>query len=358
VPSCFSIQFNSEKIETIRDLSWVALLLRQFVNVLSFLQVDDREDYIRHLPAIAHDSYAVVTDVLQEDTLAGFDRVFFAIAESTEFCHKTIRPLVFMSSLADWVYVIAVTAAAKNLPVRAGVIKTLSEEHKDLNSSSLHSSRIFLLSPANLGGVRAGYVMAENAESDLSGRLRREGVTLGEVFSFISGLYFRGKLAYARAFSSPPSGVCGCYVITAGGGLVPPETVVNLNLLREFAVNAIDPCNEHYRAPLDRDCGSLSETLGNSCEIVLLGSIATPKYVEPLLQIFRERLVFPMDFVGRGDMSRGGLMLRCVEAGRELDYTPILTATRRGSRPPKLSPLVVNPRKLRQDSKNGVTDRP
>lgn len=117
--------------------------------------------------------------------------------------------------------------------------------------------------------------MAENAESDLSRRLRRDGVTLGEVFSFISGLYFRGKLAYARAFSSPPSGVCGCYVITAGGGLVPPETVVNLNRLREFAVNAIDPCNERYRAPLDRDCSSLSETAGNSCEIVLLGSIAT-----------------------------------------------------------------------------------
>jgi len=225
------------------------------------------------------------------------------------------------------------------------MVKTLLEEHKDLDSSSRQNSRIFLLSPANLGGVRAGYVMAENAESDLARRLRGEGRTLGEVFSFISGLYFRGKLEYARAFSSPPSGVCGCYVITAGGGLVPPETVVNLNRLREFAVNAIDPCNERYRAPLDRDCVSLSEILGNSYEIVLLGSIATPKYVEPLLQIFRERLVFPMDFVGRGDMSRGGLMLRSVEAGRELDYTPILTATRRGSRPPKLTPFVVNPRK-------------
>jgi hypothetical protein len=200
--------------------------------------------------------------------------------------------------------------------------------------------------------------MAENAESDLSRRLRREGVTLGEVFNFISGLYFRGKLAYAQAFSSPPGGVCGCYVITAGGGLLPPETVVTLDRLREFAANGIDSCNERYRAPLDRDCISLSEALGNSCEIVLLGSIATPKYVEPLLQIFRERLLFPVDFVGRGDMSRGGLMLRCVEAGKELVYTSILTATRQGSRPPKLSPLVVNRRKLRQDSKNGVTEIP
>jgi len=224
-----------------------------------------------------------------------------------------------------------------------------------LDSSSRHSSRIFLLSPANLGGVRAGYVLAENAGSDLSRRLRREGVTLGEVFSFISGLYFRGKLAYARAFSTPPGGVCGCYVITAGGGLVPPETMVTLDRLREFAANGIDPCNERYRAPLDRDCISLSESLGNSCEIVLLGSIATPKYVEPLLQIFRERLVFPVDFVGRGDMSRGGLMLRCVEAGTELVYTPILAATRRGARPPKLSPLAL-PRELRQGSKNRFSE--
>ena len=193
--------------------------------------------------------------------------------------------------------------------------------------------------------------MAVNAGSDLSRRLRGEGAALGEVFSFISGLYFRGKLAYAQAFSSPPSGVCGCYVITAGGGLLPPDTVVTLNRLREFAVNAIDPCNENYRTPLNRDCGSLSATAGNSCEIVLLGSIATPKYVEPLLQIFGKRLVFPMDFVGRGDMSRGGLMLRCVDAGSELAYTPILTATRRGSRPPKLAPLVVRP-KLGQGSKN------
>ena len=224
-----------------------------------------------------------------------------------------------------------------------------------MESSLRRINRIFLLSPANLAGVRAGYVMAENAGSDLSRRLRDQGATLAEVFSFISGLYFRGKLAYAQAFCSPPSGLCGCHVITAGGGLLPPETVVTLDRLREFAANEIDPCNQQYRAPLDRDCISLSEAAGNSCDIVLLGSIATPKYVEPLLQIFRERLVFPMDFVGRGDMSRGGLMLRCVEAGKELVYTPIFAATRQGTRPPKLSPLAT-PRKLQQGSKDGSSE--
>jgi hypothetical protein len=77
------------------------------------------------------------------------------------------------------------------------------------------------------------------------------------------------------------------------------------------------------------------------CEIVLLGSIATPKYVDPLLQIFQDRLLFPMEFVGRGDMSRGGLMLRSVEAGKELLYAAILNATRHGPKPPKLVPSVV-----------------
>ena len=184
--------------------------------------------------------------------------------------------------------------------------------------------------------------MAGDATFDLARRLRAEGVPLGELFSFISGLYFRGKLAYSRAFCSPPSGLSGSFVITAGGGLLPPETVMTLDRLREFAANAIDVDNERYRAPLDRDCRSLAEMMGNSCEMVLLGSIATPKYVEPLLQIFGEQLVFPMDFVGRGDMSRGGVMLRCVEAGTELEYSPIVNAIRRGSRPPRLSPMSVS----------------
>ena len=70
--------------------------------------------------------------------------------------------------------------------------------------------------------------------------------------------------------------------------------------------------------------------------IVLLGSIATPKYVDPLLEIFGERLLFPAEFAGRGDMSRGGLMLRCVSAGVQLTYVPLASATRHGPKPPKI----------------------
>jgi hypothetical protein len=157
-------------------------------------------------------------------------------------------------------------------------------------------------------------------------------VSLGELFSFISGLYFRGKLAYARAFSVPPAGMSGSFVITANSGLLPPETIVTLDRMREIAANDIDPGDARYRRPLDRDCQFLSKKLGSSYEVVLLGSVATPKYAEPLLQIFGERLLFPAEFVGRGDMSRGGLMLRCVEANEELVYTPVLNAVRRGGR--------------------------
>jgi len=197
-----------------------------------------------------------------------------------------------------------------------------------------------MLSPANLAGIRAGYVLNPNAEFELACRLRHDGVSLGELFSFVSGLYFRGKLTYARAFAIPPPGVAGAFVITSCAGLLRPDTFVTITQLREWAASAIDIGTPQYRAALDRDCRLLLENLGDSCEVVLLGSIATPKYVEPLLEIFRERLLFPTEFVGRGDMSRGGLMLRSAEARQELTYAPVLNAIRHGKRPPKLKPCA------------------
>jgi hypothetical protein len=201
-------------------------------------------------------------------------------------------------------------------------------------------NRIFLLSPANLAGIRARYVLDVSAESELACRLRRDGLPLGDLFTFLSSLYFRGKLAYAKAFSAPPHGLCGSYVITATEGLLDPEAVVNLEQVRAMAAAKIDAGESRYRVPFERGCQLLREKIEDSCDIVLLGSIATAKYVEPLLQVFAERLLFPVEFVGRGDMSRGGLMLRAVEARTELVYAPVLNATRRGARPPKLSPLA------------------
>lgn len=179
-------------------------------------------------------------------------------------------------------------------------------------------------------------LLNDRAGFDLAVRLREEGAPLGEVYSFLSGLYFRGKLGYARTFASPPAGVPGSVVITPGRGLVPPETRVTIDDLRQMAGVRIDVDDPQYRSPLVDDARRLDQAAGPSCQYVLLGSLATPKYVEPLLEIFGERLLFPAEFVGRGDMSRGGLMLRCAHNGQELTYAPAHCTVRHGARPPKL----------------------
>ena len=207
----------------------------------------------------------------------------------------------------------------------------------DAQPRSIH--RIFLLSPANAAGVRARLILNENANFPLALRLRDGGLSPGESFSFISGLYFRGKLAYARAFAQPPSHAPGALVITACGGLLPAETLVTREDLRRISSASVSLSDARYRIPLERDARLLADEIGAACEVILLGSVATPKYVDPLLKIFGERLLFPAEFAGRGDMSRGGLMLRCVHSGVQLDYVPVATADRHGARPPKLAPL-------------------
>ncbi len=179
-------------------------------------------------------------------------------------------------------------------------------------------------------------VLNDRAQFDLAVKLRREGAPLGEVYAFVSGLYFRGKLAYAQAFAAPPPGIPASLVITPGKGLVPPETPVTVENLREIAAVPIDLDDPRYLAPLERDARLVDEAAGPECLYILLGSLATPKYMAPLLKVFGERLLFPSEFVGRGDMSRGGLMLRCARLGLELNYAPAHSTTPHGARPPKL----------------------
>ncbi len=205
-------------------------------------------------------------------------------------------------------------------------------------------SRIFLLSPANCSGRRASQALAPEARFDIAERLRSpEGVPLGDLFAFISGLYFRGKLSYARRFAAVPAGVpasvgSGVHVITPNSGLLGPDTPVTAEVVRAFASSSIDTDNAAYRRPLEHSARLLHEAVGE-VPVILLGSIASPKYVDVLLGIFGERLCFPADFVGRGDMSRGGLLLRHVAVGIELEYVPVAGAVRKGTRPPKLTPL-------------------
>ena len=195
-----------------------------------------------------------------------------------------------------------------------------------------------MLSPANSGGIRARMLFSPNAQFDLAQRLRNSSVPLGEVFSFISGLYFRGKLAYAERFKNPPPEVAGVHIITATSGLLLPEEPMTMATLNSISASNVHPENPEYRRPLDRDASRLRELLDPFTQVVLLGSIATEKYAQPLLEVFGERLLFPRDFVGRGDMSRGGLLLRCCSAGSPLEYVPVLGTTRRGRRSPKLTP--------------------
>jgi hypothetical protein len=196
--------------------------------------------------------------------------------------------------------------------------------------------KIFLLSPAHAGGERARMILNERAEFDLAVGLRLGTSTIGELFAFVSGLYFRGKIAYATAFADPPGRLPPALVITPNRGLLPPDTPITLDEFRAMAEVPVDIAESRYREPLVRDARIIAGDAGPNCAFVLLGSVATPKYVQPFLNAFGERLVFPKDFAGRGDMSRGGLMLRCADSGAELEYVPVGGGTLHGPRPPKL----------------------
>lgn len=163
---------------------------------------------------------------------------------------------------------------------------------------------------------------------------------LGEAFAFLSGLYFRGKLTYALAFARPPAGVPACWVITPNLGLVPADAPTSVAQLVAFGAVPVDPNDPRYCEPLVRSTRKLAETLPAQCEVIFLGSVSTRRYTGPLLTVLGERLRFPIEFIGRGDMSRAGLLLRCAADGQELAYGAIPNGVVRGARPPKLPPRV------------------
>ena len=199
---------------------------------------------------------------------------------------------------------------------------------------NVEQNRIFLLSPASSGGKRAALLLNDRATFDIATRVRSdEGAPLGDVFSFLSGLYFRGKLTYAQAFASPPpSETSGVHLITATDGLWSPTTRVTLSDLERFATVPIDAKEPRYRLPLERDAERLAERVGEGCDVVLLGSIATRKYLDVLEPIFGDRLLFPMEFIGHGDMARGAMLLKRAASGAELTYWPVSKARNQNSR--------------------------
>lgn len=209
------------------------------------------------------------------------------------------------------------------------------------------TSRVFLLSPANCRGRRAQLLLGSDAHVLARQLTSAEGAPLGEVFSFISSLYFRGKLAYAQAF-----GAGRVYVISPDRGLLAPQARVTREVLGEFAAVPIDAGEPRYREPLVRDLARVARD--HPGPVILLGSIASHKYVAPMIELLGPRLLFPSAFVGRGDMSRGGVLLRAARAGVELEYEAVAGATLRGKRPPRLEP---EPREAPKRGERGATGR-
>ncbi len=193
-------------------------------------------------------------------------------------------------------------------------------------------STLFLLSPANLGGLRAKQLMSVRATFAAAMRYRSdEGVPIADAFAFMSALYFRGKIAYARRFAvpSPTVGGDGIFVITSGYGLVPPDWCITPERMKKMQKTDIDVSARNYVRPLRDHAELISRALGDDDQVVLLGSVATGKYVDVLLPIFRERLRFPSAFAGLGDMARGGLMLRAAREGKELAYVTLDASRKR-----------------------------
>src|SRR2546426_12285727 len=172
-------------------------------------------------------------------------------------------------------------------------------------------------------------MLLRSQTSPLTARLANGGAPLGEVFTFMSSLYFRGKLAYASRFGR-------ALVIAPGRGLLPADVLIRVEDLQQMATVPVDESEPAFRGPLVRDATALHRGIGPDDRVVLLGSVATDKYVGPLLDVFGERLLFPATFAGRGDMSRGRLLLRCAQTGPPLGNVPARGPVPHGPKPPEL----------------------
>ena len=188
------------------------------------------------------------------------------------------------------------------------------------------STKLFLLSPANLSGIHAKQLASPRATFKTALRFQSpDGVPIADAFEFMSSLYFRGKIAYARRFAvpSPIVGGDGIFVITSGFGLVAPNWAFTEERMKRMQKIDVDVSTRNYTRPLKEHAQLLARVLDDDAQVVLLGSVATGKYVDVLLPILGNHLRFPTLFAGLGDMSRGGLMLRAAREGRELQYTTL-----------------------------------
>jgi hypothetical protein len=191
--------------------------------------------------------------------------------------------------------------------------------------------KVFLISPATAHGPRAMSLRRESSNVVLARRLREEGVPLGDVFSFLSGLYFRGKLEYARTFAhAPDEQTAGVHIITMTDGLVSPDAPISAQDLERYAL-----CRDGAAAAistLESTALTLSQRIGSDADVVLLGSVGTGKYTDLLAPIFGERLLFPREVLHIGQLARGALFLRRARERDELEYVPVAEIVRAGRR--------------------------
>lgn len=181
---------------------------------------------------------------------------------------------------------------------------------------------IFLLSPANLTGVRAQQLRSPRSAFAAAAAYRSPGgVAVADAFTYMSALYFRGKAAYARKFAASDGQRPLAFVIAPGFGLVPLDWRLDAVRMRRMQRISVDPRKRSYRKPLEEQLRALAAAHPDA-RFVLLGSIATGKYTDVLAPILGDRLHYPASFAGIGDMSRGALMLRAAASGEELAYAP------------------------------------
>lgn len=182
-----------------------------------------------------------------------------------------------------------------------------------------------------MNGLRAKQLMSPRAQFEAAQMYRSaEGVPIALAFAFMSALYFRGKIAYALHFG----GVENTYVIAPGFGLVPPDWRITTERMKVLQRTPVDLTKRTYRKPLEREAKALAKRIDDDTRVVLLGSVASGKYVDVLWPIFGDRLMFPAIFAGLGDMSRGGLLLRAMRANRELEYTSLSAPRQKNNNDP------------------------
>ncbi len=185
-------------------------------------------------------------------------------------------------------------------------------------------AKVFVLSPATTHGAKARVLTATEPRTPSARRLHgAQGMMLGEAFSYLSGLYFRGKLAYARTFATAPPclGGAGIYVITPTDGLLDPDSVLGVADLERFASAAEG--STAGRIAFERAVQSLERAMGPSCDVVLLGSVGSRKYSDVLEPVLGDRLLFPRRLYNEGQIQRGALLLEHAERGEELEYAPL-----------------------------------